>query len=35
MADSSPQTAKYIIERVEKDIFENERKMEELKKFFK
>jgi patatin-like phospholipase/acyl hydrolase len=35
MADSSPETAKYIIGRVEKDIFENERKMEELKKFFK
>jgi patatin-like phospholipase/acyl hydrolase len=35
MADSSPETTKYIIERVEKDILGNERKIEELKKFFK
>lgn len=35
MADSSPETSKYIIERVEKEILGNEVKIEELKRFFK
>lgn len=35
MADSSPETSKYIIDKVNKEILGDERKIEELKKFFK